>query len=199
MLLPTLATAIGLLAADDPGPPRPRASAGPILARYEVDLVGLSRAVFALPDGPRTIRSLRWIPAPGSTDSWRSARLRLIWDGDDLDSPGVDLPLGLLLSPEPGAAGGGSLLVNRRPMPYLRSGRLVIDAEGPVRGSFRLDTRPGAEVLRTRGYLRAEVVPGPSPTDSPGDSPRNPEHDGAPAVRYWYDRRPGPGPTADGR
>jgi hypothetical protein len=179
------------------------AGADLIHARYEVDLLGKGRAVFALPAGRRAIQGFRWIPAPDSPGSWRSARIRLVWDGDDPGRAGIDLPLGHFVLPEPDEQGDGEanapVLINRRAMPYRSGGRLVIDADGPIRGSFRVDSGPIGTDFEPRGYLRSEVVPtgersGPDPQiEIEGDDAGVP----APPVRYWYDRRPAPDPAPD--
>lgn len=165
-----------------------------INARYEVDLLGKSRVVFALPPGPRTIRTFRWVPASGSSDSWKSARLRLVWDGDNPERAGVDVPLGRFVRTD---ADLPAEFVNHHVMPYRRTGRLVLDAEGAVRGSLRLETAPGAITLDDRGYLRAKLQAEPNTTEE--GSPLNsenvseiPEGGSGPSVRYWYDREPGP-------
>lgn len=165
-----------------------------INARYEVDLLGKSRVVFALPPGPRTIRSFRWFPASGSSDSWKSARLRLVWDGDDPERAGVDVPLGRFVRTDDDLP---AEFVNHRLMPYRQTGRLVLDAEGAVRGSIRLETAPGATALDDRGYFRANLQAEPNPAeDGPPLNSENvseiPEGGSRPSVRYWYDRDPGP-------
>jgi hypothetical protein len=172
-----------------------------IHARYEVDLLGKGRAIFALPAGHRSIRGFRWVPDPDSSDSWQTARIRLVWDGDDPELAGIDLPLGRFVLPEPDKNGkmNASVLINRRPMPYRSGGRLILDADGPIRGSFRVDSGPIVPGSEFRGYLRAEVVSegresGPDPSiEIEGDDAGVPES----PVRYWYDRRPGPAPPSD--
>jgi hypothetical protein len=165
-----------------------------IQARYEVDLLGKSRVIFALPPGPRTIQAFRWVPAPNSSDTWKSARLRLVWDGDEPELAGVDVPLGHFVRTDDERP---APFVNRRAMPYRRHGRLVLDAEGPVRGSLRLETVPGATTLDDRGYLRAKLQSEPTEVEqeAPLNSenvPENPGRESDPSVRYWYDRDPGP-------
>ena len=156
MLLLPLALLIGSL--DDPIPTRAGSASEIIRARYEVDLIGRSHAVFALPAGPRTITSFQWSPAPDAPDNWKAARLRLVWDGDDLESPGVCLPLGEFVTSSQKDdeldVKTSRHFMNRQRMPYRRSGRLVLDAEGPVRGSLLLITEPGATILDEQGYLR---------------------------------------------
>ncbi|WP_169974758.1 hypothetical protein [Tautonia rosea] len=170
-----------------------------ITARYEIDLLGRSRVVFALPPGPRTIQAFRWMPASDSSEIWKSARLRLIWDGDDLERAGVDVPLGRFVSPGDGDD-PPTEFENRRAMPYRRNGRLVLDAEGPVRGSLRLQTAPEASKLDNQGYLRAQLSAEPSedeqsPSSNSGNFSENPVSGSGRAVRYWYDREPGPSAT----
>lgn len=163
-----------------------------IRARYGVDLVGRSQAVFALPKGPTTVRSFRWTPEEDAPDgAWRSARIRLVWDGDDPEEAGVDLPLGRLVTP---GEGEESHYVNMRAMPYRKSARLVIDAGGEVRGMVEIVTGPGTAEDRERGYLRAGVVSegSESGSDDPGEIGENRGDGSPPGVRYWYDRRPGP-------
>ena len=48
--------------------------------------------------GSGTIRSLEILATPQTVDSWRTARLRLVWDGDDVSEPSVDASLGLFTS-----------------------------------------------------------------------------------------------------
>src|SRR5690606_1916884 len=104
------------------------------------------------------------------------------------------------VAPEGGAAGRPPRFINRRPMPYRRGGRLVIDAEGPVRGSIRLDAGPGGSDLDDRGYLRAAVGgegdEGDAPPPPSGGIREERPGDPGPPVRYWYD--PSPGPTSTG-
>jgi len=173
---------------------------GAIRARYEGDLVGQAQATCALPAGPRTIRRFVWVPDPEAPGAWRSARLRLIWDGDDPDRAGVDVPLGRFVSPVPERADAdrdGSAsprrFVNRRSMPYRRSGRLVIEAEDPVRGAFRLDVEAG---LGSRGYLRAAIHERERSDAERPSGPEDGRSEGAGGVsspvRFWYDEQPGP-------
>ncbi|MEW4569845.1 hypothetical protein AB1L88_18425 [Tautonia sp. JC769] len=190
-IVPLLA-GIGLLGT--PGSQASPAEGEVIQARYEVDLLGRSRVIFALPPGPRTITAFRWVPDPDSPDSWESARLRLVWDGDDPERAGVDVPLGQFARTDDDRPGS---FVNDRAMPYRRLGRLVLDAEGPVRGSLRLETVPEATILDDRGYLRATLR---AEADEAGREPplnsenvgENHEREIDPAVRYWYARDPGP-------
>ncbi|QDV33000.1 hypothetical protein [Tautonia plasticadhaerens] len=199
-LVLSLAIAIG------PTPPPPPQRGAPevevIHARFEVDLIGRSRAVFALPAGPRVIKRFRWVPDPDSPGpAWRAARLRIAWEGDDPEGAAVDLPLGRFVEPVEGRRDDpdGPVLANERPMPYRERARLVLDAEGPIRGSFRIDSGPVGPALQDRGYLHAEVVGeggGPGPNPPPGEIGREGPGVSTPAVRYWYDRRPGPAPEA---
>ena len=141
-------------------------------ARYAIDLDGRSEAIFALPKGPRTIRHFRWEPEPGTpSEVWRSARLRLVWDGDDPEEAAVDLPLGAFVTPPEGDREGA--FINRRAMPYRRSGRIVIEADGPVRGTFRVVADAGGIGGRGAEYLYA----------APGDVPGR-------AATYWRGRHP---------
>lgn len=202
-LVLSLAIAIGPTPSPPPqgGPPEVEA----IHARFEVDLIGRSRAVFALPPGPRVIERFRWVPDPDSPGpAWRAARLRIVWEGDDPEEAAVDLPLGRFVSPVEGRqdAPDGPILANDRPMPYRERARLVLDAEGPIRGSFRIDSGPlGTHPGPTpRGYLHAVVVgEGGDPDSDPPPGEIEQEGAGEPslAVRYWYAQRPGPAPEAD--
>ena len=146
-------------------------------ARYAIDLDGRSEAIFALPKGPRTIRLFRWEPELGTPpDVWRSARLRLVWDGIDPEEAAVDLPLGAFVTAPKGRRGGP--FINRRAMPYRRSGRIVIEAIGPVRGTFRVDAFAGGVGNRGAAYLHAAPgdVQGPAATYWRGSSPARDRH-----------------------
>lgn len=181
-------------------PTRPAAGGrddGPIRARYVVDLAGRSAATYTLPAGPWTIRRVVWVPEPGSPDDWRSARLRFVWDGDEPEAAGVDLPLGLLLTEDRGDR--PTRYRSGRSMPYRRGGRLLLDAEAPVRGVLRLDLEPGGEMVDERGYFRAVVTDETQGLAADGDGDE-------PSIRCWYDDEPGPaagsgdrsgGPTAE--
>ena len=196
--MPIVSIMIGLVALGPPAAVAPDDGEGEsIRALYVVDLVGRGRATFALPEGRRTIGRFAWVPDPEAPGSWRSARLRLVWDGDDPDGAGVDVPLGRFVATRTAAGGGApATYVNRRPMPYRRGGRLIIDAEAPVRGTFRLDLGPGGPDLDGRGYLRAARGT-EGGTDAEGPSgpvgARSGGSGGAsPPVRFWYDEGPGP-------
>lgn len=158
--LPDLA---GLARLDAPGAV---AGAAPVAdaqgALYVVDLAAESAAVFVLPAGPRTVRELSVEPTAVTADAWRTARLRLTWQGDDPAGAGVDLPLGLMFGqgPKPVQAGAdrpvgveGSSWVNRLPMPYRNQALLQVDTARPLVGRIRLRTTPG--VGRDAGFLRA--------------------------------------------
>jgi hypothetical protein len=136
---------------------------GAEVARYPVEALGRSTLVFELPAGPRTIRALEVVPTAATARAWAATRLRLVWDGDEDDPPGVDLPLGLACGRVEGSAPYRSLLTgqtddgwyNRAPMPYRRQARLRLDAPGPIRGLIRVITVP--EVDPDAGYFRASV------------------------------------------
>lgn len=133
-------------------------------ADYAVDAIARTSLTFALPDGPRTIRSLEVQPTAETADAWRRARLRLIWDADDAETAGVDAPLGYAFGQAFGSAPYASLLVGQTasgwylhaPMPYRRSARLRLDTEQPIRGTVRVLTTlkvdPGA------GFFRAHYT-----------------------------------------
>lgn len=130
-------------------------------AEYPVDGTERSTRLFALPDGPRTIRSFDVVIDPKTADNWRSARLRITWDGANPASPSVDLPLGDFFGLPDRGLTYRSLLTgenehvwsNRFPMPYRAGAMIQIDADGPIRGAVRVRTQrgpaPGA------GYFRA--------------------------------------------
>ena len=169
---------------------------GPIRARYVVDLAGRSAATYTLPAGRWTIRRVVWLPEPDLTDAWRSVRLRFVWDGDEPEAAGVDLPLGLLLTDDRGDR--PTRYQTGRSMPYRRGGRLLLDAEAPVRGVLRLDLEPGGDMVDERGYFRAAVD---DETERAAEGADGDE----PSIRCWYDDEPGPaagsgdrigGPTA---
>lgn len=127
-----------------------------------------STHVFLLPDGPRTVRSFEVRPEAGTDEAWRSARLRLTWDGESPGEAGIDLTLGLAFGQGAGTGSESgptrSVLVgpsedgegwsNRFPMPYRRQALLQIDAERPLKGTIRLRTVSGVE--EGAGYFRAE-------------------------------------------
>ena len=151
MLLLTLA--LGLLpTAVDPGPVEP--------SNYRVDAAARSSTTFVLPAGPRTVRLLEVRPDPTTADGWRAARLRLIWESDEPEDAGFDLPLGLALDFE---AEGSTVFVPvpegfalRTSMPYRRSALLRIDADRPIRGAIRLLSAAGVEP--EAAYFRARTV-----------------------------------------
>ena len=130
-------------------------------AEYTVDGTELSTRLFALPAGPRTIRSFDVIIDPKTVDNWRTARLRIVWEGSDPANAAIDLPMSQFFAlPERGLT-YRSLLTgenehiwsNRFPMPYLRGAAVMIDAKGRIKGAVRVRT------LRDRaggaGYLCA--------------------------------------------
>jgi hypothetical protein len=147
-----------------PGDLEALALGNPEPAEYTVDLIARASATFELPDGPRTLRSLELVPAAGTADAWRSARLRLAWDTDSSDSAGVDLPLGYAFGQALGSATYESILVGqtgdawyiRFPMPYRRRGTMRIDTRRPIKGTVRLVSVPAADP--TAGYFRAHYV-----------------------------------------
>ncbi len=112
---------------------------------FVVDGAARSTQRYLLPAGPRTIRSLEIEPAPGTSDAWRDARLKLFWERDDR-AAGVNLPLGFAFARVLGVEPGSSLLVgssgpvwfNRFPMPYRRQAFLQIDSEAAIRGTIRV-------------------------------------------------------------
>jgi hypothetical protein len=132
---------------------------------YVADGAARSTQRFLLPAGPRTIRSLEIEPVPGTSDAWRDARLKLLWEQDDCVA-GVDMPLGFAFARLPGAEPGSSLLmgstgpvwINRFPMPYRRQAFLQIDSEAAIRGTIRVRSVPG--VTADAGYLRVSYCEG---------------------------------------
>ncbi|HEV3122013.1 MAG TPA: DUF2961 domain-containing protein, partial [Isosphaeraceae bacterium] len=133
-------------------------------AEYVVDLIPRASATFELPGGPRTLRSLEVIPAAGTSDAWRSARLRLSWDTEIAGPAGVDLPLGYAFGQALGSAPYQSVLIGqngeawylRFPMPYRQRGTLRIDTMRRIKGSLRVVSVPGADA--NAGYFRAHYV-----------------------------------------
>jgi hypothetical protein len=164
---PDAATAADLRRAvalwSDPGGPV-AIPPGAETAEFRVEGLARSTHLFLLPDGPRTVRSFEVIPDPDTADAWRSARLRLSWDGDDPDRPGVDLPAGVLfgqafeVAPFATVLAGGDAAgwYGRFPMPYRRQALLKIDAGAPIKGVLRVRTTPGVEP--NAGYFRAAVL-----------------------------------------
>ena len=96
-----------------PGDYESRELAGADVAHYEVEGLASSTHQYALRAGPATIRSLEIIPAAGTEDAWRAARLRMVWDHDEAANAGVDLPLGLAFGRVEGSGPYQSLLVGR--------------------------------------------------------------------------------------
>ena len=120
-------------------------------ARYEVDGVGNSSHQYVLRPGPATIRSIALIPATGTEEAWKSARLRMVWDQDDPANASVDLPMGLAFGQVDGASPYQSLLVgqregtwyNRFPMPYHRQAIIQVDTDRPIKGTIQVVTVRG--------------------------------------------------------
>jgi len=77
-----------------PGEYESRELADAGVAHYDVAGLASSTHQYALRAGPATIRSFEIIPAAGTEDAWRAARLRMVWDHDEAADAGVDLPLG---------------------------------------------------------------------------------------------------------
>ncbi len=119
-----------------------------INAQLEIDVVGQSQVIFGLPNGAYTITELNWLPAEGSSDHWKSARLRILLDTKEPSQPKVDQPLSdFVLSALPKSRSH----VASRPrfgkessLTYQHFGRLLIDAKGPVRGQLKLLIRSRA-------------------------------------------------------
>jgi len=130
---------------------------------FAVDGIARNSHRFLMPAGPRTIRSLEIEPAPGMSDAWRAARLKIQWESED-QAPGVDMPLGFAFGQLPGVAPGQTLLVgtngpawaNRFPMPYRHQAFLQIDSETAIRGTIHVRTVRG--VAPDAGYFRAGVA-----------------------------------------
>jgi hypothetical protein len=141
----------------------------PEVAEFKVDAAQRSSQRFLLPAGPRTIRSLDVLVTPDTAEAWRGARLRVIWDGDDPRSAGVDLPLGSFYVQAERILPHASLVTsyrehrwaNRLPMPYNRQAIVQIDSEQPIKGLIRVRSVP--EVDPRAGYLRAALRRGGRP------------------------------------
>jgi hypothetical protein len=129
-------------------------------SEYVVDGIARNTHRFLLPAGPRTIRAMEIEPAPGKSDAWRAARLKLLWESDDR-AAGVDLPLGFAFARLPEVEPWQSLLEgsnglawsNRFPMPYQRQAFLQIDSETAIRGTIRVRSARG--VALDAAYFRA--------------------------------------------
>jgi hypothetical protein len=145
----------------DPAGFEQRELAGADVAKYEVDALAHSAHRFALRAGPATVRSLEIHAARGTEDAWRQARLRIVWDHDDTDDAGVDLPLGLAFGAIEGANPYQSLMLgqeggdwyNRFPMPYGRQAIFRLDTKLPLKGTVRVRTTRG--IPSDAGYFRA--------------------------------------------
>ena len=130
-------------------------------AEYPVEGSERSTQLFALPPGPRTIRSLDAIIDPKTTENWRKARLRLVWEADDVSQSAIDLPMGEFFAQAPRSLPYRALMAganenvwsNRFPMPYRGRALLQIDADGPIKGAIRIRSVRGAEP--GAGYFRA--------------------------------------------
>jgi hypothetical protein len=146
-----------------PGDYEEKELAGADLARYEVEGLENSAHQYALRAGPATIRSLEIIPAKGTEEAWRQARLRLVWDHDEAADAGVDLPLGWGFGAVEGSSPYQSLLLgqngthwyNRFPMPYHEQAVLRIDTSRPLRGTLQVRTVQG--IAPAAAYLRASL------------------------------------------
>lgn len=133
------------------------------LATYQVEGLARSSHEYGHRGPPATIRSLEITPDQGTEEAWKAARLRLIWDSDDIDAAAVDMPLGHAFGCVEGADAYQSLALgqingtwyNRFPMPYRRQFILRIDAEKPIKGTIRVRTAPG--VLDGAAYFHAAL------------------------------------------
>jgi D-arabinan exo alpha-(1,3)/(1,5)-arabinofuranosidase (non-reducing end) len=133
-------------------------------ADYTIDAIGHTSLTFELPDGPRTVRSLEFVPTDDTAEAWRSARLRLLWETDEPAEAGVDLPIGYAFGQAFGSQPYRSLVVGqadrtwylRFPMPYRRQALVRLDTELPIRGTLRVLSVPGAEAAA--GYCHAHYV-----------------------------------------
>ncbi len=129
------------------------------LAQYLVEGLAKSSHEYVLRAGPATIRSLEIVPAAGTEDAWHAARLRLVWDDDNIGDAAVDLTLGLAFGRVEGAGPYESLLLgqrkgtwyNRFPMPYQRQALIRIDTAKPLKGTIRVRTVRG--IAPDAGYL----------------------------------------------
>ena len=142
--------------------------AGADFARYEIEGLSNSAHLYTLRAGPATVRSLEILPAPGTEDAWRAARLRMVWDHDEAGDAGVDLPLGLAFGVVDAERPYQSLLLGQKagrwfsrfPMPYHRQAIVRIDTPKPLKGTMVVRTTRG--VAPDAGYFHAalrEAVP----------------------------------------
>jgi hypothetical protein len=131
------------------------------VARYDVEALANSAHQYVLRAGPATVRSLEVLPAGGTQDAWKAARLRMVWDHDDAAESAVDLPLGHAFGWVPGAQEFQSLLLgqrdgtwyNRFPMPYHRQAIVLIDTDKPLKGTIQVRSLRG--IAADAGYLHA--------------------------------------------
>jgi hypothetical protein len=122
------------------------------LSTYKVQAHANSARQYALRAGPATIRSIQLFPQGDTEAAWAEARMRIIWDDDDANGAGVDLPLGLFFGRIDGAGSYRSLLLgqqrsgwyNRFPMPYRRQAIVRIDSAKPLAGTLLVRTIPEA-------------------------------------------------------
>jgi hypothetical protein len=131
------------------------------MALYDVEGLARSTHEYAFRAGPATIHAIEVIPASGTDEAWKTARLRMAWDTDNSSETAVDLPLGHAFGVVEGAEPYQSLLVgqrgrtwyNRFPMPYRRQAILRIDTEKPLKGTIRVWTVD--RVFDDDGYFHA--------------------------------------------
>jgi D-arabinan exo alpha-(1,3)/(1,5)-arabinofuranosidase (non-reducing end) len=136
---------------------------GAYMAPYEVEGLSHSTHEYGLRAGPATIRSIEVVPARGTEDAWKAARLRLAWDTDNTEEPGVDLPLGHAFGWVEGSSPYQSLLLgqnegtwyDRFPMPYRRQAIVRIDTEKPLKGTIRVWTTDG--IYPDAGFLHGAL------------------------------------------
>lgn len=139
-----------------------------IVARYQVDLLGNARAIFALPPGPGQITTLIIEPVPGAANDWSRSRLRLVWDAEEPEQAAVEIP---------GTTWNGTRFELAMPMPYQRAGRLVIDSSEPIRGVVRVEFLSGQP--SSPRYLHGQTR---EKTASGNNDP--------PTMYYWYSNAP---------
>ena len=125
---------------------------------------------YALRAGPATIRSLEIVPAAGTEDAWRAARLRIVWDHDEAEDAGrgpasgprVRLGRGSgSLSVAPGGPESGDLvqpLSHALSSPGHRADRHRQTAQGDDRGSHHARGRRRRRLL-SRGLSRSSADP----------------------------------------
>jgi hypothetical protein len=147
-------------------------------AEYVIDALGGSTQVFLLPSGPRTIRALELEPTAATADAWRTTRLRLSWESDELDPSraAIDLNVAEAFVRMPGlpefqsllVAASDTLWVNRLPMPYRTRATLHLESGRPIAGRIRIRSTPGTAA--DAGYLCGAALQLGQPAGSPSSA-----------------------------